>query len=63
MPHSVRQLGRDLVSGGGLFVRGIVGHLVPDGDLKTGHAVPTPLGWQQGTSTDRMTLSDGDDQG
>jgi len=28
----VRQLGRDLVSDGGLFVRGIVGHLIPDGD-------------------------------
>ena len=42
MPHSV-QLRRDLFSGGGLFVRGIVGHLVPDGDLKTGHAGSTRL--------------------
>lgn len=42
--HSVRQLRRDLISGGRLFVRGIVGHhLVPDSDLKTGHADSTRL--------------------
>jgi hypothetical protein len=62
LPHSARQARRDLVSGG-LFVRGIVGHLVPDGDSKTGHAVPTRLGWQQVTSANGITLSDGEDQG
>jgi len=40
-------------------VRGIVGHLVPDGDLKTGHAVPTRLGRRQVMSAADITLSDG----
>src|SRR5271155_2331973 len=32
----------------------------PDGDLQAGHSVPTRLGWDQVTSTDGITLSDGD---
>ena len=44
-------------------MRGIVGHLVPDGDLKTGYAVPTRLGWRQVTSADDVTLSDGEGRG